>query len=93
MRNNLDLSITLLANHDGIAQVTGAAVDLDAVMEELLEGGEIEDFVVDGLGGVDDELLGDLLAFLSSFCGWAFCCCHFGGELEKRKEVDILRLD
>jgi len=75
MRNNLNLSIALLADLDGVAEVTGAAVDLYAVMEELFEGGEVEDFVVDGLGGIDHELLSDLGALLAlcGFCAW----CHF----------------
>jgi len=57
MRNNLDLSLTSLADLDGVAKVTGAALDLDAVVEELLEGGGVEDLVVDGLRAVDDVLL------------------------------------
>ena len=54
--NNLNLPFTLLANLDRVAQVTNAVVDLDLVVEELLKGGNIEDFVRGGLGGVDDEL-------------------------------------
>jgi hypothetical protein len=64
VRNDLDLAIALLADGDGVAEVTGAALDLDAVVQELLERLEIEDLVVDGLRAVDDELLGDLLALL-----------------------------
>lgn len=56
---NLDLAIALLADGDGVAQVSGAAVDLDSVVEELLESREIEDLVVDGRGAVDDELRGN----------------------------------
>ena len=47
-----------------VTEVTGLAVDLDAVVKELLEGLDVEDLVVDGLRAVDDELLGDLLALL-----------------------------
>jgi len=63
--NDLDLSIALLADGDSIAQVSGAAINLDAIVEEFLKGREIEDLVVHRLGRVDDELLGDLgaLAF------------------------------
>lgn len=57
MRNDLDLSITLLGDGDSVSEVTSAALDLDAVVEELLEGLDVEDLVVDGLGAVDDELL------------------------------------
>jgi hypothetical protein len=56
VRNDLDLSITLLRDGNCIAKVTGAAFDLDAVVEELLEGLDVEDLVVDGLRAVDDEL-------------------------------------
>jgi len=56
MRNDLDLAVALLTNLDGIAKVAGTAIDLDAVMEELLKGGEVEDLVGDGLRGVDDVL-------------------------------------
>lgn len=54
--NDLDLAITLLLDDDVVAQVVGAALDLDAVLEELLEGGDVEDLVVGGLRSVDDEL-------------------------------------
>jgi hypothetical protein len=56
MRNDLYLSITLLGDLNGVTEVSGAAIDLDAIVEEFLEGGEIEDFVIDGLRGIDDEL-------------------------------------
>lgn len=54
--NDLDLALALLLDHDIVAQVVGAALDLDAVLEELLEGGDIEDLVAGGLRSVDDEL-------------------------------------
>ena len=54
--NDLDLSIGLLGDGDGIAEVSSAAINLDAVMQELLEGLNVEDFVVHGLRAVDDEL-------------------------------------
>lgn len=65
VRNHLDLSLTLLADLDGVAKVTSAALDLDAVVKELLESLDVEDLVVDGLRAVDDELLGNLLALLA----------------------------
>lgn len=58
MGNDLDLAITLLLDDNVVAQVVGAALDLDAVLEELLEGGDVEDLVVGGLRSVDDELYG-----------------------------------
>lgn len=56
MRNDLDLAIALLGDLDGVAEVTGAALNLDAVVKELLEGLDVEDLVVHGLRAVDDEL-------------------------------------
>ena len=56
MRNDLDLAIAGLRNLDGVAKVAGAALDLDAVVKELLESLDVEDLVVDGLRAVDDEL-------------------------------------
>jgi len=58
--NDLDLSVTNLGDLDDVTEVTGAAVNLDLVLEELLEGGNVEDLVAGWLAGVDDELLGDL---------------------------------
>jgi len=54
--DNLDLALTLLGDLDNISKVSGAAVNLDAVVEELLESSHIEDLVRRRLGGVDDEL-------------------------------------
>ena len=54
--NDLDLSIGLLGDGDSVAEVSGAAINLDAVMQELLEGLNVENFVVHGLRTVDDEL-------------------------------------
>lgn len=45
MCNDLNLPLTLLANLNRIAQVTHTVVDLDFVVEELLEGGNVEDLV------------------------------------------------
>jgi hypothetical protein len=54
--DNLDLAIANLGDDDLVTEVTDAALDLDAVVEELLEGGDIEDLVVGGLRSIDDEL-------------------------------------
>lgn len=62
--NDLDLAARLLLDDDGITQVVGAALDLDALLEELLEGRDVEDLVVGGLRSVDDELQQGL----SDFC-------------------------
>ena len=70
MSNNLDLSLSSLADLDNVAEVTSATLDLDAVVEELFKGGGVEDLVVDGLGAVDDVLLKS--AMLARFP--ARCC-------------------
>lgn len=54
--DNLDPSISQIGNGDGVAQVTSAAFDLDALLEESGEGGWVEDAVLGRLGCVDDEL-------------------------------------
>ena len=61
MGDNLDLALASLADLDEVAEVSGAALDLDAVVEELLKGGGVEDLVVDGLRAVDDVLLQNIM--------------------------------
>ncbi len=56
MRNNLDLSIALLADRNRVAQISNAIINLDLIMEKFLECRDVEDFVRGWLGGVDDEL-------------------------------------
>tara|TARA_R110002003_G_scaffold109_5_gene9163 strand:+ start:31071 stop:31280 length:210 start_codon:yes stop_codon:yes gene_type:complete len=56
VRNDLDLSIALLRDGNGVAKVASASLDLDAVVQELFKGLDVEDLVVDGLRAVDDEL-------------------------------------
>ena len=56
MGNDLDLAVALLGDDNVVAEVVGAALDLDAVLEELLESGDVEDLVVGGLRSVDDVL-------------------------------------
>jgi hypothetical protein len=64
--NNLDLAIAGLGDHDVLTEVTDTALDLDAVVEELLEGRDIEDLVASGLRSVDNELLGNLLGLATT---------------------------
>lgn len=66
--NDLDLAISLLGDGNGVAEVAGAAVNLDAVVKELLESLNVEDLVVDGLRAVDDEL-----SKIVSFCSLCIC--------------------
>jgi hypothetical protein len=56
--DDLDLALAGLGDLDVVAEVTNATVDLDLVLEELLEGGGVEDLVASGLLSVDDELGG-----------------------------------
>ena len=58
--NDLNLAITDLGDLDGLAKVADAALNLDLLGEELLEGRDVEDLVAGGLRSVDNELLGDL---------------------------------
>lgn len=55
--NNLNLSIARLGDLNVVAEVSDAALDLDAVVQEFLKGGDVEDLVAGRLGGVDDELI------------------------------------
>jgi hypothetical protein len=72
--NDLDLAISLLRDLDDLAEVAGAALNLDAVVEEFLEGLDVEDLVVHGLRAVDDELLGDLSGLLLALGGGFLHC-------------------
>lgn len=56
MGNNLNLAIANLGDDNVVTEVADTALDLDAVVKELLEGRDIEDLVASGLGSVDDEL-------------------------------------
>jgi hypothetical protein len=49
--------LTLLANRDHLAELTGLPVNLDAVVQELLERGGVEDVVGRGDRVVDVELV------------------------------------
>ena len=57
MSDNLDLAITGLGDDNVVTEVADTALDLDAVVEELLEGRDIEDLVACRLRSVDDVLL------------------------------------
>jgi hypothetical protein len=56
MCDDFDLAITRLGDLDIVTQVANTAVDLDAIMQELLERRDIKNLVVRWLGGVDDIL-------------------------------------
>jgi hypothetical protein len=81
VRNDLDLSIALLGDGNGVAKVTGAALDLDAVVQELLESLDVEDLVVDGLRAVDDELSPCQLTLLTSHPRGLYSVSYLVGDL------------
>lgn len=58
MCDNLDLSITDLRDGDVFAEVVGAALDLDAIVQEFLKRRQVKDLIADWLAGVDDVLHG-----------------------------------
>lgn len=54
--HDLDLVAADLADLDAVAEVACAALDLDALVQELLEGADVKNFIGDGLGTVDRVL-------------------------------------
>lgn len=58
MGNDLDLALTLLLDNNVVTEVVGAALNLDAVLEELLEGSDVEDLVAGRLRSINDVLQG-----------------------------------
>lgn len=66
MGNDLDLAVGGGGDLDDLAEVAGATLDLDLLVQELLEGGDIEDLVGGRSRSVDNELLGDLRALLGT---------------------------
>lgn len=69
MSDDLDLAIAGAGDLDGVAQVADTALDLDLVVEELLEGSDIEDLVVGGLRAVD-HILNDCQHASPNSCEW-----------------------
>lgn len=60
--DNLDFALTNLGDDNIVTEVADTALDLDAVVEKLLKGGDIEDLVARGLRSVDDVLQESMLA-------------------------------
>ena len=56
MCNDLDFSIALLADLHRVAQISHPIVDLNFVVQEFFEGGDIKDFIGRRLGGINDKL-------------------------------------
>lgn len=48
----------ITADRNGVSELTGLAIDLELVVEEVLEGSGVEDGILDGAAAVDDELAG-----------------------------------
>ena len=57
MSDDFDAAVAEVGDIDGVAEVAGQAIDLDALLQEGGEGGRVEDAVLGRLGGVDHELL------------------------------------
>jgi hypothetical protein len=53
MRHHLDLPVPDLLDIDLVAEITGASLNLDAVVEEFLEGRQVENLVAYRLRAVD----------------------------------------
>jgi hypothetical protein len=56
VRSDLDLPIAEILDQHNVAEVSDTVVNLDLVLEELLEGGDVEDLVACRLRSVDNEL-------------------------------------
>ena len=54
--------VLLTGDGDGAAEHSSLAVHLDAVVQELLEGGDVHDLVLDRLAAIDGKSRGLLLA-------------------------------
>ena len=67
MGNNLDLAIADLGDDNLVTEVADTALDLDAVVEELLKGRDVEDLVAGRLRSVDHELLNFQIRLMAFF--------------------------
>jgi hypothetical protein len=56
VRNDFDLALTLLRDLNNITKIPYTAIDLNLVLKEFLESGDIEDLVAGRLRSIDDEL-------------------------------------
>lgn len=82
MGGDLDLAIADLLDLDGVTEIANTAVDLDLVLEELLEGADVEDLVAGGLRSVDDELRES-----SDACPNLLSAARILRQTEGRKEI------
>jgi hypothetical protein len=75
MCHHFDLAIPNLRDCYRVSEVADTIVDLDFVVEEFLECGQIEDLVADGLGAIDSVLRPQInlnLAMLSAIVEHTF---------------------
>lgn len=77
MGDHLELPIADLRDADVVPEVAGAALDLDTVVEELFERGQVEDLVADRLAAVDC-VLGSKSANLRASCSRETWTCLLG---------------
>jgi len=81
VRNDLNLSLSLLRDLDNVAEISDAAVNLYFVLEEFLECRDIEDLVTGGLRSIDDELYHSeivILVILKTMVVEAYLLRHLG---------------
>lgn len=97
MGDDLDLALASLLDLDVLTKVTNATVNLDLVLEELLEGGNVEDLVASGLLSVDDELttsistwwIRDTIKSLNLPSWWSGSSCPWGRPSSAAKHIDL----
>jgi len=67
--DDLDLAVLLVGDGDGVAEVAGQALDLDALLEESRERAWVEDLIVGWLCGVDGVLWTEISIHVLLFLG------------------------
>jgi len=88
LRSDADL-VFLAGDGDSATEDPSLSIDLDAVVEELLEGGNVHNLIFHGLAAVDGEGLGLLLALgpgrglLGGNCD-RHCCGGCGASDEEK---------
>ena len=71
-------------NNVVLGEVSGLSLDLDALLEVLLEGGNVQNLILNGCTAVDDELDSSLLSSLS--------LCLGNKEMDKGVQIKLVRL-
>jgi hypothetical protein len=86
---HLNLSVADILDLNDITEVSDTAVNLDLVLKELLEGGDVKDLVACGLRSVDDELCVSSAPILLHITSTHFPR-HGGGFSRGEKETYLL---